>query len=292
MHLAWCILDDALLTVVDLLPQHSKAGPFSPRFPEVLDPRPPSSRDRATDDAGVRPPVASFRPLALQPAVCCGTPSCVPPVHSRQTLPAIAPRQDWRATRIGTLRPHFSANCGGAALRKPISETASRLDADHKVEVADESWASSNDRIAISSPRRPAHHPGLAQTVEALQAGFEAGRDRATPPAVASAAGAKPTLTGPCLHRHRLAQIMAPVACLRGRAMSEPWVSVDDVPRHLGVAKDTIYRWLEGCFVQAHRVGRLWRFKLSEVDEWVRAGGADAADEPDGSRAPKRGGHQ
>lgn len=74
--------------------------------------------------------------------------------------------------------------------------------------------------------------------------------------------------------------------------MSEPWVSVDDVARHLGVAKDTIYRWIEGRSMPAHRVGRLWKFKLSEVDEWVRAGGTDGADEPDGSRAPKRGGHR
>lgn len=25
----------------------------------------------------------------------------------------------------------------------------------------------------------------------------------------------------------------------------------------------------------AHKIGRLWKFQLSEVDEWVRAGGAD-----------------
>jgi hypothetical protein len=25
----------------------------------------------------------------------------------------------------------------------------------------------------------------------------------------------------------------------------------------------------------AHRVGRLWKFNASKVDEWVRAGGAD-----------------
>lgn len=74
--------------------------------------------------------------------------------------------------------------------------------------------------------------------------------------------------------------------------MSEPWVSVDDVARHLGVAKDTIYRWIEGRSMPAHRVGRLWKFKLSEVDEWVRAGGADVSDEPDGARAPKRRGHR
>jgi excisionase family DNA binding protein len=41
------------------------------------------------------------------------------------------------------------------------------------------------------------------------------------------------------------------------------------------VAKDTVYRWRERCGLPAHRVGRLWKVKLFEVDEWVRAGGAD-----------------
>jgi excisionase family DNA binding protein len=27
----------------------------------------------------------------------------------------------------------------------------------------------------------------------------------------------------------------------------------------------------------AHRVGRLFRFKISEIDDWVRAGGASEA---------------
>ncbi|HCF1183340.1 TPA: excisionase family DNA-binding protein, partial [Pseudomonas aeruginosa] len=43
----------------------------------------------------------------------------------------------------------------------------------------------------------------------------------------------------------------------------------------LGVAKDTVYRWREHIGLPAHRVGRLWKFKLSEVDDWVCAGGAD-----------------
>lgn len=55
---------------------------------------------------------------------------------------------------------------------------------------------------------------------------------------------------------------------------SEPWVSVDDVAAHLSVAKDSIYRWIENKSLPAHRVGRLWKFRISEVDEWVRAGGA------------------
>jgi excisionase family DNA binding protein len=57
--------------------------------------------------------------------------------------------------------------------------------------------------------------------------------------------------------------------------MTEPWTSVEDIARHLGVAKDSIYRWIERRSLPAHRIGRLWKFKVSEVDEWVRAGGAD-----------------
>ncbi|MBO3739488.1 helix-turn-helix domain-containing protein [Actinoplanes flavus] len=56
---------------------------------------------------------------------------------------------------------------------------------------------------------------------------------------------------------------------------TEPWVSVDGVARHLGVARDSIYRWIEARNLPAHRIGRLWKFKLSEVDEWVRAGGSE-----------------
>ena len=60
--------------------------------------------------------------------------------------------------------------------------------------------------------------------------------------------------------------------------MPDPWVSVDDVASHLGVAKDTVYRWIERRQLPAHKVGRLWKFKLEEVDEWVRAGGAQSDD--------------
>ncbi len=59
--------------------------------------------------------------------------------------------------------------------------------------------------------------------------------------------------------------------------MNEPWVSVDNVATHLDVAKDSIYWWIEGKSMPAHKVGRLWKFKVSEVDGWVSAGGSQAA---------------
>lgn len=66
--------------------------------------------------------------------------------------------------------------------------------------------------------------------------------------------------------------------------MTEPWTSVEDVARHLGVAKDSVYRWIDRRGLPAHRIGRLWKFKISEVDAWVRAGGADS----DGGEEKKR----
>lgn len=55
----------------------------------------------------------------------------------------------------------------------------------------------------------------------------------------------------------------------------ERWVGVDEVAIHLRVAKDSVYRWVESRDLPAHRVGRLLRFKLSEVDAWVEAGGGE-----------------
>ncbi|MGD8837158.1 MAG: helix-turn-helix domain-containing protein [Desulfobacteraceae bacterium] len=53
-------------------------------------------------------------------------------------------------------------------------------------------------------------------------------------------------------------------------AVKERWVGAEDVAAHLGVAKDSVYRWIEEQGLPAHRVGRLYRFKLSEIDDWVR----------------------
>lgn len=52
----------------------------------------------------------------------------------------------------------------------------------------------------------------------------------------------------------------------------EPWFSVEDVAGHLRISKETVYRWLEKGKIPAHRVGKQWRFKPSEVDEWVKSG--------------------
>ena len=55
----------------------------------------------------------------------------------------------------------------------------------------------------------------------------------------------------------------------------EPWVSLEAIARHLGVSQDTVHRWIRMRGMPAHKVGRLWKFQVTEVNDWVRAGKAD-----------------
>jgi excisionase family DNA binding protein len=55
---------------------------------------------------------------------------------------------------------------------------------------------------------------------------------------------------------------------------SDKWHSVEGIADYLGVSKETIYRWLDRGSIPAHRIGKLWKFKPSEVDNWVMSGGA------------------
>lgn len=65
----------------------------------------------------------------------------------------------------------------------------------------------------------------------------------------------------------------------------ERWLSVEEIAAHLGISKETVYRWLDRGKVPAHRVGRLWKFKASEVDEWIMRG--EAADDNAAEKAQR-----
>lgn len=55
----------------------------------------------------------------------------------------------------------------------------------------------------------------------------------------------------------------------------ERWISVIEIAEHLGISKDTIHKWIKNKSIPSHRIGKLWKFKASEVDEWVRSGESD-----------------
>lgn len=56
--------------------------------------------------------------------------------------------------------------------------------------------------------------------------------------------------------------------------MTDRWLGVEEITEHLGVSKDTVYAWISRRNMPAHKVGRLWKFQKTDVDDWVKAGGA------------------
>ncbi|MER8027061.1 helix-turn-helix domain-containing protein [Glutamicibacter protophormiae] len=58
--------------------------------------------------------------------------------------------------------------------------------------------------------------------------------------------------------------------------MTDPWLSAEDIAAHLGITKDTVYTWIAEKNMPAHKIGRLWKFQATEIDDWVRRCGAEA----------------
>lgn len=56
--------------------------------------------------------------------------------------------------------------------------------------------------------------------------------------------------------------------------INEPWVGTKEIAEHLDLTKDTVHKWIKAEAIPCSRVGKLWKFKKSEVDAWVKSGGA------------------
>ena len=67
------------------------------------------------------------------------------------------------------------------------------------------------------------------------------------------------------------------------------WLSVEEIAVHLGISKETVYRWLERRKIPAHRIGKLWKFQTSEVDAWIRSGGATSRNSRNGQQSEEMG---
>ena len=59
--------------------------------------------------------------------------------------------------------------------------------------------------------------------------------------------------------------------------MVERWFSVEDIAGHLGIKRDTVYKWVRLKNMPAHKAGRLLKFQVREVDQWVKDGKANSA---------------
>lgn len=68
--------------------------------------------------------------------------------------------------------------------------------------------------------------------------------------------------------------------------MDDRWLSVEEIAEYLGVSKDAVYTWVSSKCLPGHRIGRFWKFKRDEVDEWVRTGQAAVTTSADGPDSP------
>lgn len=55
------------------------------------------------------------------------------------------------------------------------------------------------------------------------------------------------------------------------RNIPERWCSTKEVCEYLGVSRDTVLTWINEKGLPASKVGRNWKYKLSEVEEWVES---------------------
>lgn len=51
------------------------------------------------------------------------------------------------------------------------------------------------------------------------------------------------------------------------------WISIEELSEYLGISAVTIRSWIRsGKDIPAVRIGRQWRFRISDIDEWIKSG--------------------
>lgn len=53
------------------------------------------------------------------------------------------------------------------------------------------------------------------------------------------------------------------------------YYSMQEICKHLGISRDTALRGIATKNMPAHKIGKNWTFKVSEIDEWVNNGQAE-----------------
>ncbi len=51
-----------------------------------------------------------------------------------------------------------------------------------------------------------------------------------------------------------------------GNDKIERWYSMNEIAEYLGITRDTALTWIEKRGMPGVKVGRIWKFKVSEVD--------------------------
>lgn len=55
--------------------------------------------------------------------------------------------------------------------------------------------------------------------------------------------------------------------------VEEKWINIDEVADYFGVKPATVRDWIrKGKNIPAHKIGKQWKFKYSELNTWVNSG--------------------
>lgn len=56
----------------------------------------------------------------------------------------------------------------------------------------------------------------------------------------------------------------------------DPYMTTEEAGQYLKVSRTTLRRWADEGRIPAAKIGKEWRFRRSELDAWVAAGGVIA----------------
>lgn len=55
--------------------------------------------------------------------------------------------------------------------------------------------------------------------------------------------------------------------------MKDKWIGIEETAKYLDVNKDSIRNWIKNnTGIPANKIGKQWKFKISELDEWIKSG--------------------
>ncbi|HHX59810.1 MAG TPA: helix-turn-helix domain-containing protein [Epulopiscium sp.] len=55
--------------------------------------------------------------------------------------------------------------------------------------------------------------------------------------------------------------------------ISDNWINIEEAAEYLGIKPVTLRGWIKKKNgIPAHKIGKQWKFKCSELDDWVKSG--------------------
>ena len=53
---------------------------------------------------------------------------------------------------------------------------------------------------------------------------------------------------------------------------NDNYIGIEEASQYLGISVATLRSWLKQKDIPSHKVGKLWKFKRSELDTWINSG--------------------